>query len=879
MCKEGDVVPNNSHFDTTRANVEFRGALALDLPSRELADMDSDYPFKGDMDVDGAARGVRRVRRRPHPARHAHRHQQLGRRPAGLDGQRAAVAEVCREYDTPLYLDACRITENAYLIKMREPGYAEKPCARSCARCATWREGCTMSAKKDAIVNMGGFLATRDAALANEQKVLLILTEGFPTYGGLSGRDLEALAIGMQEAVDEDYLHYRIASTHYVGQHLRDVGVPLIWPTGGHAIYLDAKRFATHLAPTQLPGRRRRQRDVRASGGVRACEIGTLMFGHERPRDGRGVRRAARARAPGHPAPHLHAVSHGLRHRGRHEGVRGARVAAALPHRRAGAVPAALLGEAGAAWSKGSASRIAGQLSGRLIRGFAAKGVVELHGMETTMRLGLSQRRMIPLAEAAISPLDIGLLRGYAVFDLLRTVDGRPFLLDEHLDRLRFSAATLGLEVPATDPEIAADHRGAARAQRARRGDGAARAHGGRLARRHGFDPATPTFLILTHELHELPDDVYESGAGLRTHRAHAELPEAKTTRLPHDAAQRDTTVESGALDLLYHDGQCVSEAASASVYFVRDGRSSHPRRASVGARSAAHVLRLVEPNYEIVLRRHRAARRVRGRRVLPDVDHPEGVVPIVCDLTGRPSAMEQWDRSHANSWSAGDGARAGLRRPRGAAPAGAWRVRRPPGVRARYRARVLGRQLDVDHRAAPIAVEDPHAAVVGEHHVAHDTASPRPVPGVSSSRPSARTARTRRSRSSRGSPARGRRLRARPSRPRNGCSSQVTTTSMRVAGGEYFSRVADDVGQYPRERLAVAEDGEPVGVVEADGDVPARGRALVGRRLGHELAKRHRLDEPAPFPRASVRRVRRRTARRRAPRRGRCPRARRRFR
>ncbi|MDR3687689.1 MAG: tryptophanase [Coriobacteriia bacterium] len=285
MCKEGDVVPNNSHFDTTRANVEFRGALALDLPSSELADMDSDFPFKGDMDVEGlraafAAYGVDRIPL----VMMTVTNNSGGGQPVSMGNMRE-VAAVCREHNTPLYLDACRITENAFLIKQREPGYADKTVREIVREMCDLAEGCTMSAKKDAIVNMGGFLATRDAALAQEEKVLLILTEGFPTYGGLSGRDLEALAIGMQEAVDEDYLNYRIASTHYVGQHLRDAGVPLLWPTGGHAIYLDAKRFAPHLAPTQFPGVSVANA-MYELGGVRACEIGTLMFGTHDPETG-----------------------------------------------------------------------------------------------------------------------------------------------------------------------------------------------------------------------------------------------------------------------------------------------------------------------------------------------------------------------------------------------------------------------------------------------------------------------------------------------------------------------------------------------------------------------------------------------------------------
>jgi tyrosine phenol-lyase len=278
MCAEGDVVPNNSHFDTTRANVEFRGALALDLPSPELADLDSDYPFKGDMDVPAlratfAEYGAERIPL----VMMTVTNNSGGGQPVSLANLRE-VAAVCREHATPLYLDACRITENAYFIKQREPGYGAKTVREIVLEMCALAEGCTMSAKKDAIVNIGGFLATRDAALAREEQDLLILTEGFPTYGGLAGRDLEALAIGMQEAVDEDYLHYRIASTQYVGQHLRDAGVPLLWPPGGHAIYLDAKRFAAHLEPTEYPG-------VAVAialyllGGVRACEIGSLMFG------------------------------------------------------------------------------------------------------------------------------------------------------------------------------------------------------------------------------------------------------------------------------------------------------------------------------------------------------------------------------------------------------------------------------------------------------------------------------------------------------------------------------------------------------------------------------------------------------------------------
>lgn len=278
MCKEGDIVPNNSHFDTTRANVEFRGATALDLPSPLLADMDSDEPFKGDMDVEAlrsafAEHGPDRIPL----VMMTVTNNSGGGQPVSLANLRE-VAAVCRKFDTPLYLDACRIAENAKFIQLREPGYSDTPVREIVREICSLAEGCTMSAKKDAIVNMGGFLATRSPHVREQAQSLLILTEGFPTYGGLSGRDLEALAIGMQEGVDEDYLAYRLTSTRYVGQHLRDAGVPLLWPAGGHAIYLDAQRFAPHLKPTELPGVSVAIELYRL-GGVRACEIGTLMFG------------------------------------------------------------------------------------------------------------------------------------------------------------------------------------------------------------------------------------------------------------------------------------------------------------------------------------------------------------------------------------------------------------------------------------------------------------------------------------------------------------------------------------------------------------------------------------------------------------------------
>ena len=217
MCKAGDLVPNNSHFDTTRANVEFRGATALDLPCEELSDAETDFPFKGNMDVGRLEQTLAEHGRARVPlVMITVTNNSGGGQPVSMANARA-VAAVCRRHDVPFYLDACRIAENAYLIKQREAGYAHQSVAQIVREMCDLADGCTMSAKKDAIVNIGGFLATRDPAVARQEKDLLILTEGFPTYGGLAGRDLEAIAVGMHEAVDEDYLHYRITSTRYLG--------------------------------------------------------------------------------------------------------------------------------------------------------------------------------------------------------------------------------------------------------------------------------------------------------------------------------------------------------------------------------------------------------------------------------------------------------------------------------------------------------------------------------------------------------------------------------------------------------------------------------------------------------------------------------------
>ncbi len=278
LCKAGDIVPNNTHFDTTRANVEFCGAQAVDLPCRELADLSSEFPFKGNMDVKGLRAIFEKAGSEHIPlVMITVTNNSGGGQPVSMANMKE-VAAVCRAFDRPLYLDACRISENAYFIKLRESGYAEKSVGHIVREMCDLADGCTMSAKKDAIVNIGGFLATRHAELAQQGKNLLILTEGFPTYGGLAGRDLEAMAVGLQEGMQEDYLQYRITSTGYLGDHLHQAGVPILRPPGGHAIYLDAARFVPHLQPLDLPGISLCV-ELYALGGIRAVEIGTAMFG------------------------------------------------------------------------------------------------------------------------------------------------------------------------------------------------------------------------------------------------------------------------------------------------------------------------------------------------------------------------------------------------------------------------------------------------------------------------------------------------------------------------------------------------------------------------------------------------------------------------
>ncbi len=278
MCEKGDVVPNNTHFDTTRANVEFVGAEARDLVIAEGRQPSVKHPFKGNMDVAALETLIQSVGREHVPlVMLTVTNNSGGGQPVSMENVKA-VSAVCQKYGIPLYFDACRFAENAYFIKTRERGYESKTPKEIAQEMFAHGDGCTMSAKKDGMANIGGFLCTNDDILAQQEKNLLILTEGYPTYGGLAGRDLEAIAVGVQEALHEDYLEYRIASTAYLGNHIAEHGVPIVQPPGGHAIYIDARAFLPQVPPDRFPGVALAD-ELYLEGGIRSVEIGTLMFG------------------------------------------------------------------------------------------------------------------------------------------------------------------------------------------------------------------------------------------------------------------------------------------------------------------------------------------------------------------------------------------------------------------------------------------------------------------------------------------------------------------------------------------------------------------------------------------------------------------------
>ena len=281
---EGDVVPNNTHFDTTRANVEYRGAEARDIVTPGGTDPATILPFKGNMDIDRLRSALEDADAHVPLVMITVTNNSGGGQPVSMANVRAA-REVCDEFDVPLFLDACRFAENAWFIKMREDGYNDRTPREIAREMFSYADGATMSAKKDGLGNIGGFLALNDSDWAETARNLLILTEGFPTYGGLAGYDLEAVAVGLNEVLDENYLRYRVRSTEYLAETVLAGGMPIVQPPGGHAVYLDAAALLPHIAPHQYPAQSLAIELYRA-GGVRGVEIGTVMFGKRDPDGG-----------------------------------------------------------------------------------------------------------------------------------------------------------------------------------------------------------------------------------------------------------------------------------------------------------------------------------------------------------------------------------------------------------------------------------------------------------------------------------------------------------------------------------------------------------------------------------------------------------------
>ncbi|MFA5833024.1 MAG: tryptophanase [Bacteroidota bacterium] len=275
---KGKFVPNNTHFDTTRANVEFSGAVAVDFQTEEGKRPDVIAPFKGNMNVAALEQFIQKTGAEHIPVCFITvTNNSGGGQPVSMQNIRETKA-LLNKYGIPLFIDACRFAENAFFIKKREKGYEHKSPKEIAQEMFSYADGVTMSAKKDAIVNMGGFLAMNDDSLALLARNLLIVTEGFPTYGGLAGRDLEAIAQGLEEVLDEHYLTYRLRSVEYLGNKLTEIGIPILLPPGGHAIYIDAKQFLPQIPPYEYPGQSV-VCELYLIGGIRSVEIGSVMFG------------------------------------------------------------------------------------------------------------------------------------------------------------------------------------------------------------------------------------------------------------------------------------------------------------------------------------------------------------------------------------------------------------------------------------------------------------------------------------------------------------------------------------------------------------------------------------------------------------------------
>lgn len=285
LHRPGAVYLGNTHFDTTRANIEFAGDSAIDLPIPEGTVPSAYHPFKGNIDLERLEREIAVRRPDVRAVILTVTNNSGGGQPVSLANIRGA-SRIARENGLLFILDACRFAENAYFIKRREEGHADRSLLEIAQEMFTYADGSTMSAKKDGLANIGGFLALRDDRMAMEARNLLILTEGFPTYGGLAGRDLEAIAQGLREVLDESYLLYRVRSVEYLAEKLQQAGVPMIIPPGGHAVYLDAGVFLDQIPPEQFPGQVLAN-ELYLEGGVRGVEIGSVMFGHTDPKTGR----------------------------------------------------------------------------------------------------------------------------------------------------------------------------------------------------------------------------------------------------------------------------------------------------------------------------------------------------------------------------------------------------------------------------------------------------------------------------------------------------------------------------------------------------------------------------------------------------------------